>query len=202
MEPSVLIATTNRGKVREVVHLLAGLPVRWTTLTDHASVPEPVENADSFEGNARLKALYYARCIGGWTLADDSGLEVDALGGEPGVQSSRYAGPAGDSSANNAKLLKVLETLPEQEWTARFRCVVALARPSEVVATTCGQVEGRIIREARGTRGFGYDPHFFIPAHGMTAAEMDPDLKNRISHRGRAFRAMIPAVIRHLNLSV
>jgi len=202
MELSVLIATTNPGKVREVRDILAGLPLRLTTLTDHAAVPEPIEDADSFEGNARLKVLYYAGLFGGWTLADDSGLEVDALGGAPGVHSSRYAGPAGDSAANNIKLVQALATVPEDERTARFRCVVALGRPAEILAATSGVVEGRIIREARGTGGFGYDPLFFIPAQGSTAAELSPELKNRISHRGQAFRAMIPALIRHLNLSV
>jgi XTP/dITP diphosphohydrolase len=200
MQPAVIIATTNPCKVREVRHILAALPLHLTTLHDYPPVPEPVEDADTFEGNARLKALYYADRCGGWTLADDSGLEVDALGGEPGVHSSRYAGPSGDSAANNQKLRQALASVADEDRTARFRCVVALARPSEVAATATGTVEGRIIDEARGAGGFGYDPHFFVPAHGMTAAEMPADLKNRISHRGQAFRAIIPALVRHLHL--
>jgi len=199
-EPAVLVATTNQGKIREVRGVLAELPLRLTTLDGYGSLPPPVEDADTFAGNACIKAVHYARRTGAWTLADDSGLEVDALGGAPGVRSSRYAGPEGDSAANNRKLLQVLAGVPDDERTARFCCVVALAGPSGVVATASGTVEGCILREIRGTQGFGYDPLFFVPAHGMTAAEMPPKLKNRISHRGQAFRAIVPALVSHLDL--
>lgn len=198
--PAILIATTNPGKLREVQRILAGLPVRLVTLADHPGLDHPVEDADTFEGNARLKARYYARLLRCWTLADDSGLEVDALGGAPGVHSARYAGPRRDPAANNLKLVARLATVPPEQRTARFRCVVALADASHVVATACGVLEGVIIDEARGEHGFGYDPHFLVPEHNRTTAEMPPDEKNRISHRGQAFRAIRPALMQHLNL--
>lgn len=188
--PAILIATTNTGKLYEVRAVLGDLPLRWQGLAEYPSFPEPVEDADSFEGNAILKALYYARLAGCWTLADDSGLEVDALAGAPGVFSSRYAGRNGDDAANNAKLLAALAGVPPEKRTARFRCCLALASPSRLLATTSGTVEGRIIDEPRGNNGFGYDPHFFVPEMGLTTAEMSPEQKNRISHRGRALRCM------------
>lgn len=196
----ILIATTNPGKLREAKGILAGLPLRITTLNEHPSLPEPIEDAETFEGNAKLKALHYVRLTACWTLADDSGLEVDVLGGEPGVHSARYAGPAHDDAANNARLIQKLAGVPPQDRTARFRCVVALARPggSEVLATASGVVEGLIIDEPRGANGFGYDPHFLVPEYGVTTAEMAPEQKNRISHRGQALRAIRPAIERLL----
>ena len=197
-ESTILIATTNKNKLREVQEILAGLSLCVATLDDHPPMPKPIEDADSFDGNARLKALHYARLTQCWTLADDSGLEVDALDGAPGVYSSRYAGANCSDAANNAKLLGRLASVPPDKRTACFRCLVALANPSEVVATASGVVAGRIIDEARGENGFGYDPHFFVPVYGMTTAEMKPELKNRISHRGQAFRAIRPALDRFL----
>ncbi len=198
--PAILIATTNRGKLREVQRILAGVPVRLVTLADYPGLNHPLEDADTLEGNARLKARHYARLLGCWALADDSGLEVDALDGAPGVHSARYAGPACDPAANNRKLVAQLTTVPLQQRTARFRCVVALADGKQVVATAFGVLEGLIIDEARGEHGFGYDPHFLVPQHNRTTAEMPPDVKNRISHRGQAFRAIRPALMQHLNL--
>ncbi len=194
--PTILIATNNAGKLREIRDILEGLSVRLVSLGDSAVLPEPVENAATFEGNAELKALHYARLSGCWALADDSGLEVDALGGRPGVRSARYAGPSRDDDANNAKLLRALQHVPPSRRTARFRCVVALADTGGVLATASGTLEGVIVEEARGCNGFGYDPHFFVPAVGMTAAEMPPEQKNQISHRGQAFRAIRPAIER------
>ena len=201
-EPAVLIATTNEGKLREVRQILAGLPAQLTGLADHPPLPEPVENAATLQGNAVLKALHYARLGGCWTLADDSGLEVDALHGAPGVHSARFAGPQCRDAANNAKLVQALSSVPPERRTARFRCVVALADPFKVVATASGALEGRIIDPPRGKNGFGYDPHFFVPQFGMTTAEMDPAQKNLISHRGQAFRALRPTLERHLGLPV
>ena len=187
---SILVATTNAGKLREVRSILSFLPVQLIGLEAFPGLPEPIEDADTFEGNARLKALHYAKLTGRWTLADDSGLEVDALGGAPGVHSARYAGPQRNDAANNAKLVAELRSIPPHGRTARFRCVVALAAPGRVVATSDGTIEGRILDEPRGTNGFGYDPHFFVPEHGMTTAEMRPEQKNRLSHRGKAVSAM------------
>jgi len=197
-QAAILVATTNQGKLREVRAVLAGLPVCITTLEDHAGLPEPVEDAETFEGNARRKALHYARLTDGWTLADDSGLEVDALGGEPGVRSARYAGPACNDAANNARLVRELADVSQEKRTARFRCVIALASPEVVLATASGVVEGMIIDDARGSDGFGYDPHFFVPEYGMTTAQMPPEQKNRISHRGKALRAIRPEIERLL----
>ena len=195
---TLLIATSNRGKLREVRAVLVGLPVRLATLDDHPGIREPVEDADTFEGNAKIKALHYARATGGWTLAEDSGLEVDALGGAPGVYSARYAGPTCDSAANNARLVRELAGVSQDKRSARFRCVAALANPSEVVATASGFIEGVIIDKPRGANGFGYDPHFLVPEYGMTTGEMSPEQKNRISHRGTALRAIRPAIDRFL----
>ena len=158
------------------------------TLSDYPDLPEPIEDADTFEGNACLKALHYARLTNGWALADDSGLEVDALAGRPGVRSARYAGPACDAAANNAKLIRELQEVPHERRTARFRCAIALASSTDVLANASGAVEGLIVDEPRGGNGFGYDPHFFVDEQGCTAAELDRSVKNEISHRGRAMR--------------
>ena len=190
--PTILIATTNPGKLREVKAVLGALPVRLMGLADFSDVPEPVEDAPTFEGNARIKALYYAGQTGVWALADDSGLEVDALDGAPGIYSARYAGVAGGDAANNAKLIEALRAAPEARRTARFRCVVVLARPEAVLAVGRGAIEGAIIDEPRGANGFGYDPHFLVPSLGKTAAELPPEHKNRISHRGRALADILP----------
>jgi len=198
VEPTLLIATTNVGKLREVRAVLEGAAVRLTSLADHPGIEEAIEDGETFEENARAKALHYAQLTGGWTLADDSGLEVDALDKQPGIHSARYAGAGSDDGANNAKLMAALRGVPEHRRSARFRCSVAFANPDGVVATACGAVEGRIVDEPAGENGFGYDPHFFVPERGMTAAQMPPDLKNRISHRGQALMAIKPAIERVL----
>lgn len=189
---TILVATSNPHKLREILQVMDDLPVRWGTLADHDPMPEPVEDAQTFQGNAVKKALHYAAHTGAWTLADDSGLEVDAIGGAPGVHSARYAGPEQDATANNAKLVAALRGIPLARRTARFRCEVALAAPDRVLATASGTIEGLILDEARGRHGFGYDPHFLVPAEGLTTAEMDPEQKNRLSHRGQALRALRP----------
>ncbi len=186
----IVIATTNPGKLREVRAMLEGLPIVTKSLTDFAPVPPPVEDRDTFEANARLKAEYYARALCCWVIADDSGLEVDTLGGDPGIRSARYAGDDAGDIANNAKLIQKLTGIPMERRTARFRCVAALAEPGGLLATAQGTIEGRIIDQPRGSNGFGYDPHFFVPEYGMTTAEMPPEQKNRISHRGRALAAL------------
>ncbi len=192
--PVILIATTNAGKLREVRQVLADLPVELRSLADLPELPEAVEDGDTFEANARLKVQHYAKLTGLWTLADDSGLEVDALDGAPGVHSARYAGPTRNDRANNAKLIEALEDVPPQRRTARFHCAVALASPIEVIGVVHATVEGLIINEPRGQNGFGYDPHFLLPEFNQTAAEMPPEQKNRISHRGQALRRIVPVI--------
>ncbi|HOW18974.1 MAG TPA: XTP/dITP diphosphatase [Phycisphaerae bacterium] len=195
---SILIATTNRGKLREIAAVMEGLPVEWIALGDLPPMPECAEDADTFEGNAEKKAHHYARLGGLWTLADDSGLEVDALGGRPGVKSARFAGEPKSDARNNARLIQLLAGVPAERRTARFRCVLALVGDGRLLARTAGTVEGVIVDEPRGTNGFGYDPHFLIPSLGRTMAELSPDSKNRISHRGQALRAMRDALLRLL----
>jgi XTP/dITP diphosphohydrolase len=206
----ILVATSNPHKLEEIRAVFATLPpliegielVGLDTLGK--KIDEPEENQDTFEGNAALKASYYAQKSGMLCLADDSGLEVDALGGEPGVRSARYAGVAGPRSvvdpANNQLLLEKLRGVPPDKRTARFVCAMALdgpQSPSDTYATVRGTVEGRIIPDGeppRGANGFGYDPLFFIPEIGKTTAELTQEEKNRISHRGRAARKMWEAL--------
>lgn len=193
VEPrAILVATSNPNKLREILEVMHDLPIQWSTLTDHPPMPDAVEDGDTFEANAAKKALHYAHHSGMWALADDSGLEVDALGGAPGVHSARYAGPAQDSAANNAKLIANLRDVPVERRTARFRCAIAVAHGDEVVAEASGLIEGVIVDEPRGRNGFGYDPHFWVPEFGITTAEMEPDRKNAVSHRGNALRAIRP----------
>jgi len=192
----IVLATRNPGKLREIRQVLADLPVRVAGLEDYGHIDEPAETGRTFAQNARQKALYYARATAQWCLADDSGLEVDALGGVPGVHSARYAAgavaPGADrqaiDAANNVKLLGALEHVGDDRRAARFVCQLALADPDSVLLETRGAVEGRIAREPRGFNGFGYDPLFFLPALGATAAELAPEQKNAISHRGQAVR--------------
>jgi XTP/dITP diphosphohydrolase len=214
----LLIATSNPGKCREAASILTGLDIELLTLDAFPGLPNPVEDAETFEGNARKKALYYAEQTQLWSMADDSGLEVDALGGAPGIQSARYAqcepqvrcgAEAKQLSdrreldrSNNVKLIAALQGVSPEHRTARFRCVVALARPGDVLATACGSFEGRIVDDPRGSNGFGYDPHFFVPEHSMTAAQLPPSLKNAISHRAKALAAIRPAMIELLGTQI
>lgn len=195
-ERSILIATTNIGKLREVAVLLADIPVTLKTLSDFASFPVPVEDADTFLGNATIKALHYAQLAQCWALADDSGLAVDALHGAPGVHSARYAKDtvAPDDEANNAKLIFNLSAVPGENRRARFHCAVVLAAPGHVLGCSTGVVEGVIVDDAKGENGFGYDPHFFLPHYKKTMAQLPPEQKNRISHRGNALRAIRPII--------
>ena len=182
----LLVATNNPGKVREYRALLKGLPLTLTYPAQEGIDIEVKETGSTFAQNARLKATAYARVSGLLTLADDSGLEVDALGGEPGTRSARYAGPLASDEDRYRLLLSRLERVPWQQRTARFRCVIAVARPQGEVHTAQGACEGVIAFEPRGEHGFGYDPVFYVPEHGQTMAELEPEVKNRISHRARA----------------
>jgi XTP/dITP diphosphohydrolase len=182
----LLVATNNPGKVREYQALLKGLPLTLTYPAQEGIDIEVEEIGSTFAQNARLKATAYARTSGLLTLADDSGLEVDALGGEPGTRSARFAGQGASDEDRYRLLLSKLEGVPWQQRTARFRCVIAVARPQGEVHTAQGTCEGLIAFEPRGEHGFGYDPVFYVPERGQTMAELEPEVKNRISHRARA----------------
>lgn len=190
--PRLLLATGNAGKVREIREMTAAAGVDWVGLDAFPDVPEAIEDGATFAENARIKALHYAGATGLLTLADDSGLCVDALDGAPGVHSARFAGEPRDDARNNAKLVRDLTDIPDQQRTARFRCCLAFAEPGRVLLEAEGAVEGRIVDEPGGTNGFGYDPHFFVASHGRRMAELPPDEKNAISHRGAALRALWP----------
>ncbi|MDI6907678.1 MAG: XTP/dITP diphosphatase [Thermoanaerobacterales bacterium] len=193
----LVLATRNAGKVRELASILGPLGVDVVSLADYPGLPEIPEEGETFEANAVFKAREVARLTGETALADDSGLDVDALGGAPGVHSARFAGEPKDDAANNAKLLRLLEGIPPEKRTARFRCVVALATPEGEVYTAEGVSEGVILDKPRGENGFGYDPLFYVPSLGRTFAELDMDAKNRISHRGRAL-AQVAGLVRRV----
>ena len=192
----LLFASSNPHKVKEVCQILQGEDLEVIDLGALEAPPaEPVEDGETFADNARIKAVGYARATGRWCLADDSGLAVDALGGAPGVHSARYAGTAGGrqhcDDANNARLLRELEGVPPERRTARFVCAMCLADPrGNVVAETAGTVEGVIGHAPRGDNGFGYDPLFELPELGCTSAQLPPEKKNALSHRGDAARKM------------
>lgn len=179
----LVIATRNEGKLPEVVAVLAGLGYEVVSLAAYPDAPEVDETGSTFVENAILKAVAYACHTGELTLADDSGLVVDALDGAPGVFSSRFA-PS--DPERNAKVLELMKDVPDERRTARFVCAIAVAEPDGGVQTCEGRVEGVISREPRGTHGFGYDPIFYLPDYGRMMAELSRDEKNAISHRGRA----------------
>ncbi len=183
----LLISTRNPHKLEEIRAILGDQPLNLLDLNAFPDAPDVVEDGVTFEANAVKKAVTLARLTGLWTLADDSGLEVDALNGAPGVYSARYAGEPADYARNNAKLLA--ELARTERRTARFRCVLALAAPDGRVATVEGRCAGRITHSARGASGFGYDPLFVPDGFDRTFAELEPGDKNRISHRAQALEA-------------
>ena len=182
----LLVATNSPGKVREYEALLKGLPLTLTYPAQEGVDIEVEETGSTFAENARLKAVAYARASGLLTLADDSGLEVDALEGEPGTRSARYAGQGASDEDRYRLLLSKLEGVPWERRTARFRCAIAVATLQGEVRTAEGTCEGIIAFEPKGEHGFGYDPVFYMPEHGQTMAELETEIKNRISHRARA----------------
>ena len=196
--PTLLIATSNPGKRREFARLLpSGL--RLVTL-DEVGVEMPPEVGASFADIARVKALHAASATGLLTLADDSGLEVDALDGAPGVRSARFAGEPAEDERNRFALLLALRDVPPERRTARFRCVAVLARAGTIVAEAEGSCEGKIVETPSGTLGFGYDPIFAV-ANGQTLAELPPDEKDRVSHRGAAMARVVPRLLVELGLA-
>jgi len=186
----IIIATKNPGKAKEFAEIFAPMGVEVKTLLDFPEVPDVEETGTTFEENALIKANEIARLFGKPVLADDSGLEIDALDGRPGVYSARYAGEEKDNEANIQKVLQELEGVPEEMRTARFRAVLALVIPGNDPILVEGTCEGVILEEKRGTQGFGYDPIFYVPERGKTMAEMAPEEKNSISHRGKALQKL------------
>ncbi len=191
-----LIASSNPGKLRDFAAVAARHGVEVKLLPDFKSLPECLEDGATFEENARKKAEHYSLYAPGEVvLADDSGIEIDALGGAPGVRSARYATLTehgnSDPVANNALVLQRMKGVPDDKRTGRFVCVIAIARDGRTIAIFRGQAEGRILRELRGTGGFGYDPLFYFPAHKKTFAQLTPAEKSEVSHRGQAFRSFM-----------
>jgi non-canonical purine NTP pyrophosphatase (RdgB/HAM1 family) len=201
----LLVATGNAGKAKEFREMLGngsatGAGVVWRSLADYPKGDDVEETGKTFRANACLKASTYARRHNVWTLADDSGLEVDAIGGSPGVLSARWAqhnGTGKGDADNNATLLRQLEQVPDDGRTARFVCVLALSDPEgRIVLTARDTVEGRILRQPRGANGFGYDPLFLVDGTDRTSAEMSPDEKHAVSHRGKALRQLKELMIK------
>ena len=193
----LVVATSNPHKIEEIAAVLGpqGFEVLGLADAGGADLEEPDETGATFAENARIKAVAYAQALGVPCLADDSGLEVDALGGEPGVRSARWSGVGGDratrDAANNRKLIERIAAVPSRERTARFVCAMCLAAPDgTVLAESRGTFEGLVVEAPRGTNGFGYDPHLFLPDEGRTSAELSPEEKNARSHRGAATRAI------------
>jgi len=190
----LLVATGNQGKLKEIRRLLADTSLEIIGLDAFPDVPEVVEDGDTFEANARKKAIEMAHATGLLTLADDSGLVVEALEGAPGVISARYAGDACDDDANNCKLMDDMEGVADDRRQAAFHCVMALAQPDGECVTFDGMISGLLLREPRGAGGFGYDPYFLVPEYGKTTSELPLEIKNRISHRGNALRKVLPVL--------
>jgi XTP/dITP diphosphohydrolase len=193
----LLVATTNPGKLAEVEAALKGFPIRIISLNQLGTWPKVIEDGKKYEENALKKARTLADFSGYVTLADDSGLEVDALGGAPGIYSARYSGEEGDDVRNNEKLLHALAGVPQEKRAARFVCVLALCSPNSSgkrERVFRGECDGWIVFAPRGENGFGYDPLFFYPPLGKTFAEIDRETKGRVSHRGMALRKLVQAL--------
>ena len=195
MTKNIVLASSNPGKVREINQMLAGLQLAVVPQSDF-KVPDADETGLTFVENALLKARHATRLTGLSAIADDSGLEVDYLNGAPGIYSARYAGKGAGDEQNLRKLLTELEGIPEAERNARFQCLMVYLRhefdPTPIICQ--GTWEGRILFEPRGTNGFGYDPIFFVPTHDCSSAELPPEVKNKLSHRGQALRLLVAAL--------
>ena len=187
MHRELVLATRNRHKRAELAALLADLPIRIRTMDEFPEVPDVVEDGDTCEANAIKKARAVSEATGLLAVADDTGLEVDALGGRPGIYAARYAGPQATYEENWRKLLGEMEKVPLERRAARFVTVAAVASPSQTVEVATGRLEGLIAEQPTGAGGFGYDPVFYVPELGKTLAELSSEEKNRISHRAKAF---------------
>ena len=192
MSKKLLVATHNKGKVKEFAEMLADLELEWLSLDDIGLEKDVDETGQTFQENAILKAEAYAAETGYFTLADDSGLEVDALNGEPGIYTARYGGAGLDHEGRYRLLLANMVDVVGEARSARFRCVIALATPEGLVGTADGVCEGMIAEAPAGDGGFGYDPVFFLPDRGLTMAQVPSSVKHQISHRGRALNAIEP----------
>lgn len=196
MKIKILIATTNPGKMAELSAML-NMNIEWLSLSDFDNLTEVIEDGQTFTDNARKKALGYAKQTGLWTIADDSGLVIDALNGAPGVNSARFSGAKDHDRTlidhkNIKKVLKLLKNTPKEKRTARFICHLCLATPEKILLETEGKIEGIITEEETGTGGFGYDPIFFVPDMDKTVAQISAEQKISISHRGNAIRKLKP----------
>ncbi len=201
-QQTIVLASRNRKKLREMAEQLVPYGLRLVSAADLPHVPEVEEGGESFAENAALKATSVAVATGQWALGDDSGLEVDALDGAPGVFSSRYAGPEATDDDNNRKLLQQLNALPDEQRTARFVCYLAVADPAgQIRLQVDGACRGRIVHDDRGGGGFGYDPLFLIPEYHLTFGELSPTVKSVLSHRARAFQRLIPKLVALLHES-
>ena len=198
MKHKILVASTNPGKLAELKAMLDA-DVHWVGLSEFEKIGEIKEDGVTFAENARKKAVGYAQASGCWTIADDSGLVVDAIGGTPGVKSARFCGNRQEGQGrkrldkeNTTKVLKLLESVPAEKRTARFVCCLCLAKPNEILIETEGTLEGLVAEKEIGENGFGYDPIFFVPNLNKTVAQLTAEEKNAISHRGNAIRKLKP----------
>jgi len=186
----LIVATANQKKLKEIRELIQGLDFEVRSLADYDDLPEIIEDGKTFRANALKKALTISRHTGALVMGEDSGIEVRALGNRPGVFSARYSDPGATDKKNNAKMLSELKSVPDDRRQARYRCVAALTRGDEIIATVSGTCHGMIARQERGTNGFGYDPLFLIPAYGQTFGQLDPAIKAGMSHRARAMKKL------------
>jgi XTP/dITP diphosphohydrolase len=197
MTITFLVATKNQGKIKEFAAMLADLDIKWLGLADINETMDVAETGETFRANALLKAQAYARATGFITFADDSGLEVDALNGEPGVYTARYGGKGLSAVERYQLLLKNLAGVSRERRTARFRCAIVCCAPhGEILGESEGVCEGEIAFAPAGEGGFGYDPVFFVPEYGLTMAQLPAEEKHRISHRGRALQALLPRLMK------
>ncbi|MEX1232863.1 MAG: RdgB/HAM1 family non-canonical purine NTP pyrophosphatase [Planctomycetaceae bacterium] len=196
----LVLASRNRKKLGEIAELLAPHHISVQCVADFPDVPDVVEDGETFADNAAKKARETAWQLNAWALGEDSGLMVDALGGAPGVYSARFAGEPSNDEKNNAKLQQELANVPDEQRGAGYICCVAIADPTgEIRLTVSGTCRGRILREPRGSNGFGYDPYFLIPELHQTFGELSPAVKRHISHRARAFERLLPRLVRLLS---
>lgn len=185
---ALIVATKNKGKLKEIKELLKDLPLKVTSLADYKNFPEIVEDGKTFRANALKKALAISRHTKTLVLGEDSGIEVKALGNRPGVRSARYSGPGAADKGNNLKMLRELRGVPMNKRQARYRCVAALTDGDKIIGTVSGACEGLIAERSKGKNGFGYDPLFFIPKYNKTFGQLDPSIKAGMSHRAKAMK--------------